>query len=434
MLALATAGVGCEQRQQRDRLEGLSARDTEQLLSATREQELRTALLNFGDLFTARVSSVASDITWSTTSRRVREGMLRWKLRAIPTMQRAVYNENARLGLLESWTLAVQMHDFFENVADAETYGDYHAMLLETSTDVLEHIEEIAREFVAEGQFDGARERVVAFAARYPIRRGFTTGLTEAAAAAQDAGFQLGIPVTGVAESANAIDRLRHVIAVFTEMVEFLPTYTRWQFELMMLDLDSIQTVQTWQNNMVRLSDSIESIAATANDLPTDVRTEVETLLAATDEPQRQLQATLGDMQQTLAKLDSTLESTGTLATKVDTATVQFREAAEAWQATAVAVDDMMDDVLALGDDAGGESDGRPFDITEYTAAAERVELAAGELRSLLDDLNSGATAAQLADTSRGVINLLTYRVLIMIGALIVGLVLYRVVTKKLVG
>ena len=90
--------------------------------------------------------------------------------------------------------------------------------------------------------------------------------------------------------------------------------------------------------------------------------------------------------------------------------------------------------------------DSRPFDINDYTRTAEAIKAGAAELRGLLDDLESKKLESTLAAVDKTaaasidhatmqaqiLVDQITYRALLLVGGIFVGLVLYRWLSGRL--
>lgn len=432
------------------------ARDVRTSFTPINADALQAELYRFAERFSSSVSGTASDIAWESRDRRIREWMLRWKTRTIPTMQTAIHTQDPRRGLHDAWIICVQLRMYFETMDPAVGLGEYQQQALQIMIQLEEDIVEIATKLIPPEEFPAAASDVHEYAGRHRIRRDFAADLfigAEDAPSNAGLGSILAIPLSGVSEGATAIDRLASTARVFTIIMEDMPQYLRWHTEMVLMEIDSLPAVAETQANFDRLSRSIEAIAETTSTLPADIRQELDELVTTIDESQGNLQTTIGDArqtvlaaQQTVVDLDAALVNARGVVDSVNDATNGLTEAAVAWEATAVGMREFVEVIQAMSeedDDPAADEEGG-FDINDYAQAGREVYAATIELRGFLEDLESdelgGSLAARTESTMDSavnqmdeMINKLTMRTLIVVAALIVGLTLYRIVVCRIV-
>jgi hypothetical protein len=211
------------------------------------------------------------------------------------------------------------------------------------------------------------------------------------------------------------------VAATALQVLQNMPVIVRWHLELMMLQAGSTDTVVQTLDNLERLTQTAESLAVTAETLPEKLRTEVEALLGESNESIRALDTTLVNAKAVTADIRATVDGANALMAGVQELTAATGE-----------------------QEPSGDEVSR--DIADYTRAAEEARALTAELRGLVDDLNDGkldgvvttlsdtssATIDQAADRAAALIDRLTWRLLIVVGVLLGGLVVYRLITSRL--
>ncbi|MEE8153947.1 MAG: hypothetical protein V3T53_03185 [Phycisphaerales bacterium] len=454
-VALCTAllTLGCKQQRSTDpSITGARGTTTESVVSLEPAEQLRARLYGFSDHYTAQISATSSDIAWGTSDRQLRELMIRWKLRAIPPLQKAVYKGDPRVGLLDAWIICSQMKDFFSNDPVIADLGEYSSVAIECVENLERRIEGIAREFVPEDRFQEAVSEVDRFAMAYPIREGFAAGLITASdqeAAKRHPGLFsiVAIPLSGVSEGADAVDRLARMAGVFVEVIEDLPQYARWNAEMLMLEIDSIHAVREAQANFERLSRSVESISETAKTLPEDLRRETETALEAVDSRNENLRATLEEARIVAEQVDAAIGHGREVVDAANDAADNLTQTANAWQSAVEAAQVLVEFFQPSEESPDPQDEGDSFDINEYTAAAERIKGAAVEIRMLFDDIESGklsGTLAEIGATSQSsidhagtqadvLVNHILRVGLVLIGVLIAGWFMMQVLLARLI-
>jgi hypothetical protein len=76
--------------------------------------ELRVYVYDYASLFASAVEATADEILSREDDPGVRAAALRWKINALPRMQRAVFQTDPLAALQEAWGLTFQMLHFFE--------------------------------------------------------------------------------------------------------------------------------------------------------------------------------------------------------------------------------------------------------------------------------------------------------------------------------
>ncbi|NQX90432.1 MAG: hypothetical protein HRT77_17465, partial [Halioglobus sp.] len=243
LLAAGLALAGCKSNSTVDLDKPLGPFEPETPNEAAR---LRTQLVGFADYFSARVAATADEIAFSTHSRELQEMTLRWKLRVIPAMQAAVLVPDPRAALLDTWVLCAQNEEYLSGKQGALEFGEYQELALRTVRELKQEITNIAEGLLTPEAHAAVSEDIQALVAGSPIRGRFAIDLIRASeeiAANRDRGITelLSLPLGGVRESAEAIDRVARVTEVLTEVLEDLPERTRWQTELLLLEMERLE-------------------------------------------------------------------------------------------------------------------------------------------------------------------------------------------------
>jgi hypothetical protein len=422
--------------------------------STVEAEAMNQSLRNFAEHFSTAIVATADEIAAQTTDRRIREMCLRWKINSVPAMRYAAMAPDPRDGLINAWMICIVMRNYLNSDQAREVFGEYQPVAAATVERLEDEIAATIAGYVSAEDFRAAQQEVEAFAAGYPVRGRFALDIIQASESARlRKNPILGIPVTGMAESAEAVDRLASVAAAFTEIVQDLPEYARWQAEALLLNLESMPMVRDTREDVARLSTSVESLSQTADTLPADVRAELEQFLERGDNSVQALRETITEARTTIEALDATAHTTEEVAVLVNDATGKLNEAATAWESTALAVNDAAGTILAIARPGGADGSapepgeaGEGFDIEDWSNAAQRLEAAAHELRLFLADLQSddlSRAISELGDSSRrpvdhaarqarALVNAITWRAVLLLLLLFGFLLVYRVVSLRL--
>jgi hypothetical protein len=94
------------------------------------EREVRAELLDFVRLFDQAVAGTADGILLDTDDAELRRRAILWKIHAIPACQAAAFQESPTLGLVDVWTLVLQMNAHFTVGEGKGRFGPYQPRVL----------------------------------------------------------------------------------------------------------------------------------------------------------------------------------------------------------------------------------------------------------------------------------------------------------------
>jgi hypothetical protein len=391
---------------------------------------LRNELVLFADRSAAVLSGTMSEIAANTADRRVREQTVQIRIRAIPIAYVFAANPDPRVGFLDMWTYVARLRHYVKDGPGHTKFGDKQHLAIEAAVNIEQDLLALGRRFFTEELIKETAPVIEEAVSRHPL----TTSLyvPGTSASGQDSGAVgaiLSVPMApvrgleGVGGTPDAIDRFSAVAAVFAQHLDSAPERLRWQMELLMLELESLDTVVSLRENIDRLTRSSAQLAASAETLPGDVRAELETLLESSESRIRML--------------NDALATAETVSANAKATTAELAQAGAAWEA---AVDSLNELVASVrGPEPGPDApprDGEPFRVSDITRAAEEIQTATGELRLLLADveqvgLDSAIDAA--GNRTDALIDRITYRAILVVAVLIVGLVLYRLLAERVI-
>jgi hypothetical protein len=198
----------------------------------------------------------------------------------------------------------------------------------------------------------------------------------------------LGIdPLAGLDPAIQQIEQTRQLAERTIFYLQRMPYVMNLQFERLGSDLFARPETRAALDDADRISRSVERFSLVAAGLPAQISAEREALI-------RQLSMELVSQEQALQPL-----------------LVELRDTLDAGNTTAQSLDAMIRSVDTFmarfpskpPGTSPDESSGRPFDITEYTAAAAEFSRTASQLRDLVTALD--AQAPQLAGTIDGAVS-----------------------------
>jgi hypothetical protein len=228
--------------------------------------------------------------------------------------------------------------------------------------------------------------------AAHPIRGLFVvdTTLTAAQAEADETGsfgWVVTLPLlpfralSGVSESGQAISKFNVTAQRLADIVNALPEITRLELELLLYDVEDLETVEAFLTGWASLADSARSLSAAVEALPDEI-------LGRIDASQSDLRETLKAAREAFTEAERTVqairEATGPFAAMAERMSV----AGDAWDRAFSEIRAMQDSAAEGGETQAGE-EARPFDIRDYQATARELSRAAVELRGLALDARS---------------------------------------------
>ncbi|HVH06730.1 MAG TPA: hypothetical protein VNE71_12100, partial [Myxococcota bacterium] len=207
--------------------------------------------------------------------------------------------------------------------------------------------------------------------------------------------------LSGVSDTAQAVQRFDETAREFTETVGQLPPLARWQLELLLYDAEELESVDRALRAAESFADGADRMSTVAETLPDALGAELAARLE---------QARAG-----IAELDRALARAEAIAGPLSHVADRLGDASADWNA-----------ILAPRE-AGAESEGRPFDVREYEAAADRIGATSRELRQLVADVNT------LDATKLGaVIDRATWRAGILVCVFFAALAAYKIAVARL--
>ena len=440
------------------------------------KEELRDKLDAYQDNFEASVRRACDLLVDAEDSRRFKRLTLIWQMRVLPMSRDAVDQDNPIAGLVDMWVLAVRMRLYLTEGDGKELFAPHQEIAIEAAEMSEKEIAQLAPLILAPERLEVTRDRIFGVAREHPFRGEFTGSQVHTAMETREDDVLRGvlaIPLTpfrwlgGVDEGAQAIKGFTVVAARLTDVVQGLATDARLQIQLLLLEMEDLESIKRALASLEKVSDSSERLATVAEKLPEDFRRELVAAMDEIDARQAQIQSTLKEARELARQIDQT----GRSAT----------DAGEAWAGTARAIEEMvasfrtpvavtqpsasdspMADRLAVRGSAEAPkpvaspevTSDQPaiYDVNDYRRTAEALTESAKELQALLADrrglAGSGAATAKIEEisgewrklldesraTADGITDHATWRA-IQVAVLVLAIVaVYRIVAGRLSG
>ena len=348
------------------------------------EADLRQALAEFSSRFASLIAGAAELASERTTDRAVRRRALLLRINAIPLIEEVAFQDEPQRAYVSTLTAVVMLRQYLTEGPGKDLFGDQQDIVVSAIEELESDLLAIAAEFLSPPDIARMQAEVEEFSRARPIQPGFgVQGIQSAVAAVPTSNafaWVINLPLSpfraleGVSSGAAAIREFNQTALELTRLVALLPQQIRWQFELLLYDVEDRDTVVQTLAALQGMEQSADRASRAVENLPTDLGVSLEASRGALADANR----TIAEARSLVAALDPTVE--------------RIRATSEIWAG------------LVQRDDQAGPSDrepGRPFDIREWEGAAREIAQASASLQGLAVELrtlsetqpNSGAVA-----------------------------------------
>ena len=362
-----------------------SAREAKRLQQSQRQ--LQAKCMRFADQYVGFVVEEAARFEQGAANPELRVLVANWKLSQANSAYSIAAGESAVVSALDLVTLAVLSRMVVEDTV-VPRFPDDAAPLLAVHRQLEERAWKLTDEFLTPSQADDMREVLARWRAQNPqvTSVAFVHFVDFAKAVGRPAPGEtshsgnlfalVGLdPLAGLDPAIQQIEQTRLLAERAIYYLQRVPYVVNLQIERVTTDLLSEPEVRGALADADRISRSTERFASVAEALP--------------DTFARERAALINQLSDVLVVQEATMRPM----------LVELRQALEAANATAGSVDSVVKSIDTLmarrppPAAAAGAAAGPPFDINEYTRAAEEFTTLANELRALLTALDGKAPA-----------------------------------------
>jgi hypothetical protein len=388
--------------------------------------QLNQEMIHYTSWQNARALALASTIEASATDDRIRYEATRMKLQILNIQRALLLAPDPRDIFTDSWVYAVQRRNYLTDKPQDGVFLPWRDEILKNIEALIAQLKRIGGLFMTPDELASAEVAVEEYARDHVTLGVFDAPQGRPSANAKDEGKSDGlstivnIPLApfsamhGVDAAAAGVSRMADTAERMAVITRELPQQIRWQIELLEYDLTHRDPLRTTFEDLHRASESIERVSVSVEKLPEDVRTQVQDVMSSLDESAENLQKTLEQAKLTAYAFTATADSAGQLIQSYG-------------------------EVFGVADEPGAETapppdPDAPSDLEQLTTAAEQLGSTVVEARGLVADLGgllqeSGTLQSQVEGLTRYVIR----QVLILIGAVFVAAVLYRVLSSRVI-
>ena len=400
------------------------------------------------------VSGAASQISEKTDDVEMVRTTLTWRTVTFLDFRQALDMPDPRAALIDLWALAIQNEQFFREGYGKEVSGPWHELTLRVNVDGLDLIEAVAEDYYTPQAYEQVRAEIVKFVAAHPVGDLSRRPMHVSVAAEEDPSLTWFSRWAGIQPVTAGIDRIADEIDQITWLLVWLPEVSRWQAQLLLLDAGRDPLVEQLARNAETVTETLVRFEAYSRELPSVIRKEVTLALDEIDTRQTQVRETLKqsqeliaqvgkiveDTQQTIGRISETFQTRPELLTALDTTTQSVTRLAEALKPTIAETRGLIADTKSPEAVPTPPEDKVPTGellasiertSAELTASTTAIRDTVSELRAILqsDDVERQLTGLNAP------VDHIAWRaiqvILVLVGALVLGALLYRWVAEK---
>lgn len=421
--------------------------------------EWQADLILFLNKSYSRWIGMASTIAERTQDKAVRESCLRWKVSVSDLTSHIMREQDLRRAGLFTWVALVQTRQQMEKGLQDGTgeFGTQQHYALATARALERDFLKLARKHFGEERISNVADDIEEVASKYPVTAHLSQGWEPLNAAAEEAAKQNDVygilkaplaPISGlqgVRDTPTAINRFTKVADSAVELLRRMPERTRWELELLLLELGELEPFEQLQADLDHFLKTFDAVSQTVGRLPEEVRMELEVTLKQVREAQPELKETLEQAESTARAMQEVGVEARQTALEINTTSEKLEALASAWDTTAKSVQKVLADYKALSDepaDEAGAADSKAPTVEDYTELARSFNQAATEIRALLADINEpfsddagiDQTVARAEAGAQAIVNALTWRGLLLLGMAFLLALVYHRITRRSTG
>jgi hypothetical protein len=385
---------------------------------------------------------------------------VQWKISTLHAFWDIMNLDNPSLATLDIWCTTLQWADFFATGAGKDHFGAQQPVAVAASRQIAEAFDDAVRTATPRDAYVQAKAAVEAFAKEYPMtslnRMPFRIWESDRVKLSFEWLRQIAMPwqlSEGVVEMADAVNEVAAAADRFSVSVGILPMVTRWQVEMLLLELDENQSMVDVRKSMAGVSEGIQAIARDTDALPQNLRAELSIALdqvAAMQDGLRETLTTARDAVQesrnALAEMNAWIDKAKGTIGEIGETTRYLEKAGQAWKPT-------LQEFSRLIIQLDGDPNVPPRDpdtLMKLMRTAEGLAVSAVELQSMFREVREMIASPELSSrfgdldkTARGTVDYTnlqmqdlvdhaTLRLLQVVGAILLAGLFYRFVSQRL--
>jgi hypothetical protein len=262
----------------------------------SRSEALRHDLQVFENNFENQVEDTASRILQNTSKRGIRMAALAWKTRLLDRLEEKTRETNPIVAMLDTWALAVRQRQYLAEGEGKDIFGDQQGLAIATAKGLEQRAEMLAKRYIPNEQEPQLEKEIAEYAGEHPFTGLFeqakATSLSTDKTALETFGSILTLPLAPLASAerfGKGVQNFNVTAARFTDTLSELPADTRWQMEVLLMNLDTNPAIESLLKSLAQVSESSQAYAEIARELPGELRSTLNTSVEQTASETRPL-------------------------------------------------------------------------------------------------------------------------------------------------
>jgi hypothetical protein len=222
------------------------------------------------------------------------------RLLAFRRAWQALNTPDPRASIIDLWAWRLQRKLYVESDRSLETFLGHEAYrepALESATTLYLLIESLAADVFSSAALEEVRAGVQEFARENPIQNN-TRPTKRVSLEAETASIRWFSRWTGLARITSETERIAGEVERMSWMMTWLPAVARWETGMLLTELTNHPVVLSMDENLDRVTRSLEDLVVQSRELPRTLREEVTLTLDGIDARQAELRTTLQQAQE----------------------------------------------------------------------------------------------------------------------------------------
>jgi len=388
----------------------------------------------------------------------VKRNVILWKMRAIPTARRCLELADDQAAFLSLWLFCARMEHSSQLPIVDELFAEGAHYVQAACTHLEQGARHIAPGYLTAEQITAAEESIDSHKDDNPLgvfdkkgKKGSGDPISSVIGDVVNKPVSMMLRplgslnmTSGLSDTAIAVERAAMSVDAIRTDLGYMPDMLRWQTTLLLHELERNDSISATVTSLEEVGRSSERLATVAEKLPGEVGSELDRFVEVLDQNQTGLQTTLEKTRENLNEVSTVLDKADTLLVAADKTSQSLSVAGGALEGLAREVTRLIETAQGPPDEESTGSEptasapdstaaaaekppGKPFDINEYTRAAEELTESAQALDALVRDVTNliePASAEKGKEAMIGVVDALLLRAgaaLTFLVALVVG-------------
>ena len=355
--------------------------------------EMRQSLDNFEEFFANTITDASEELDRLSGSSRPNRSTLKLRSVTIKASGAMLGQDEPLNAFVDAWVLSVRLSSYFQNGFGSKSFEPNQNVVVNAFNKIETAIENIALEYLDNGNFETTRQKVHEFAKANPIKPGlketvlFATEAYEGQANPFEEILILPLlPLTmvkGVSEGVTGAGKIADSADHVADVVEAFPESARLQLLMLLYDIEKLDSVKSAIGSFSQFSKSSSRLADSADKLPEKLRIEIGELLKAVEQKSNNIRKTIDSADRTASNVKQALESGDKLTKSINEMSTKIAITAQSWKDAADSTDAVIERMIEFSG-----PDDKKIDIDVYRQTAVELNVLADKIPAVFDHAN----------------------------------------------